>query len=132
LQAESANLLTAMALEDSFFTSPTGTKLHYVETGDSLGTIILGLHGLGGSTSTFEPLLQHIPKGYRTVLLDFPGFGNSTLSSPERRLSIDGHVTDLDHFVTHLQGTCNGKTKYKVRSYLFFFNTFGLQLNHAL
>ncbi|MFK7967294.1 MAG: alpha/beta fold hydrolase [Burkholderiaceae bacterium] len=50
------------------------------------GTPVLMLHGLGGSSNTFEPLMPALGS-YRTIRPDLPGAGRSAL--PTMQLSVD-------------------------------------------
>ncbi|PVI04813.1 alpha/beta-hydrolase [Periconia macrospinosa] len=88
----------------SYHTTTRGTKLHYLQTGNQTGPLLLCLHGLGGSTDTFNPLLPYLPSDYSTILVDFPGFGKSPLTASPNTISIANHVADLDDFITSLQG----------------------------
>jgi pimeloyl-ACP methyl ester carboxylesterase len=81
-----------------------GTNLHYTQTGNELGPLIILLHGLGGSTKTFESLLPFLsPHLNRLVCVDFEGFGQTALSTPETVLSIPRYVNDLEYLVASLQ-----------------------------
>lgn len=51
---------------------------------DPLQPSLVLLHGLMGTASTFEPLLQHLPQGRHAVAIDLPGAGRSERN---RRLS---------------------------------------------
>ena len=103
-----------MALESFSFTARSGTKLHYLQSGKADGPLLIALHGLGGSTSTFQQLLPSIPNNYRTVLVDFPGHGKSPLIASEKPLSIKSHVSDLGNLITHLQAGGGEPSKGKV------------------
>lgn len=84
-------------------TTPSGTKLHYLDTDTTSDTLLIALHGLGGSTNTFTPLIPYLPNTFRIVLVDFPGFGKSPLADSPTPLSVAGHVADLRHLVSSLQ-----------------------------
>lgn len=85
--------------------TPNGTNVHYTQSGNDLGPLIILLHGLGGSTKTFESLLPFLsPHLNRLVCVDFEGFGQTALSTPETVLSIPRYVNDLEHLVASLQG----------------------------
>lgn len=86
----------------SFFTTPSGTQLHYLQTGTPSGQTLICLHGIGGSTSTFTPLLPFLPQTLNIILVDFPGHGKTPLPKTQP-LSIAGHVNDLHHLITSLQ-----------------------------
>lgn len=91
-----------------------GTKLHYLQSGNSHGPLLICLHGLGGSTDTFEPLVSRLPQSYNIVLVDFPGFGKSPV--PTQRPTISGYVSDLHDVIASLQAVqAQGKSK-KVRN----------------
>ncbi|KAF2704931.1 alpha/beta-hydrolase [Pleomassaria siparia CBS 279.74] len=91
-------------------TSILGTKTHYPRTIDQAGPLLVCLHGLGGSTETFKPLVERLPAGYDIVLVDFQGFGKTPLTSTTKVPSIQGHVSDLHDLITSLQTNDNGRT----------------------
>ncbi|KAL4899418.1 Alpha/Beta hydrolase protein [Aspergillus multicolor] len=93
-----------MASTSGYHTTPNGTTIYFTETGNPDGTLMVLLHGLGGSTETFMPLLPHLhPKVYRIVCIDLEGFGKTPLSSPTVTLSIARYVDDLESLVASLQ-----------------------------
>ncbi|KIA75399.1 valacyclovir hydrolase [Aspergillus ustus] len=95
-----------MASTSSYHKTPNGTNVHFTQTGNPTGTLIVLLHGLGGSTKTFTPLLPHLrPEIYRLVCVDLEGLGKTSLSSPDVTLSITRYVDDLESLVASLQGT---------------------------
>ncbi|KAH7109111.1 Alpha/Beta hydrolase protein [Dendryphion nanum] len=96
--------MTVIVPTSEFFTTSSGTKLHFLQVGPRHGTLLLCLHGLGGSSSTFLPLLTHLPPTYHTILIDFPGFGSTPTPPSTQTLSIASHVADLDDLIAHLQG----------------------------
>jgi pimeloyl-ACP methyl ester carboxylesterase len=118
--------MTSATLESKVYQTKAGTKTHYLQTGDPYGSLIICLHGLGGSVNTFKQLLQFIPKTYNLILVDFPGFGNTPLSNPEP-LTIGGHVSDLGDLVAFLQAGSNGHAegnkvrlaRHKMLSHIF-------------
>ncbi|KAJ5650232.1 uncharacterized protein N7484_003955 [Penicillium longicatenatum] len=93
--------------------TPNGTKLHFTQTGNPSGPLVILLHGLGGSTKTFEPILQCLsPQINRLICVDLEGFGQTALSSPDTILSVPRYVDDLEHLVASLQsspGVSSGK-----------------------
>ncbi|CAE7216933.1 hypothetical protein P3342_013092 [Pyrenophora teres f. teres] len=95
--------MIARQLNSSYFTTSSGTKLHYLQGSEPSGLLLICLHGLGGSIETFIPLVPSLPQTYSIVLIDFQGFGKTSLADPSRHLSITGHVVDLSEFVTSLQ-----------------------------
>ncbi|KAJ5184733.1 hypothetical protein N7472_009573 [Penicillium cf. griseofulvum] len=89
-----------------YYNTPNGTHLHCTENGNPSGSLVILLHGLGGSTETFQPLLQYLsPSKNRLISVDFEGFGKSAFSSPDVTLSIPRYVSDLEHLVSSFQGS---------------------------
>ncbi|KAJ5785544.1 uncharacterized protein N7503_010756 [Penicillium pulvis] len=89
-----------------FYKTPNGTNLHFTQTGNSSGPLVVLLHGLGGSTKTFQPVLQSLsPRIHRLICVDLEGFGQTPLSSPSTTLSVPRYVDDLEYLVAHLQGS---------------------------
>jgi pimeloyl-ACP methyl ester carboxylesterase len=87
----------------TYYTTTAGTKLHYLRTGNQSGPLLLCLHGLGGSSDTFTPLLQHFPSNHNIILLDFPGFGKSPAPQASESMSVAGHVADVSELIQVLQ-----------------------------
>lgn len=100
-------------MKSNFVAKPDGTKLHYLQSGSETGPLLICLHGLGGSTETFIPLLPRLPPSYQVILLDFPGFGKSP--SPTESPTVAKYVADLHNVITSLQGTASGSEANKVR-----------------
>lgn len=98
-------------MASKYFKTKTDATLHYVQTGNIGGRLILFLHGLGGSSNTFNYLVSGISDNYNIVLLDFPGFGQS----PRRThpATISDHVSDVHEIITSLQA--DQGTEEKVR-----------------
>ncbi|KAL3484378.1 Alpha/Beta hydrolase protein [Aspergillus germanicus] len=95
-----------MTPTSSYHKTPNGTNTHFTQTGNPTGPLIVLLHGLGGSTETFTPLLPHLrPETYRLVCVDLEGLGKTSLSSPDVTLSITRYVDDLESLVAFLQST---------------------------
>lgn len=86
------------------YTTKNGTTSHYELRGSTTGRLVVLLHGLGGSTTTFEPLMPLLPSQTHGILaVDFEGFGKTPLTDPNEPLSIDRYVADLDDLIAHLQ-----------------------------
>ncbi|KUL88865.1 hypothetical protein ZTR_03415 [Talaromyces verruculosus] len=80
------------------------TNIHITQSGNPAGPLILLLHGLGGSTATFETLLPYLNvETNRLVSVDLEGFGKTGLSSPDIKLSIPRYVDQLESLVAFLQ-----------------------------
>ena len=99
--------MPSTSLDSKFYTTSKDTRTHYLETSNRTGPLIVCLHGLGGSTNTFNTLIDRLPETYRVVLVDFQGFGKSPLTSTSQPLSIQGHVADIHDLVTHIQADSN-------------------------
>ena len=92
------------------YTTKNGTKTHYELQGPDTGSLIVLLHGLGGSTRTFKPLLPLLPsQAHQILAVDFEGFGKSPLTDPSKPLSIVRYVADLDDLIAHVQRNRNCK-----------------------
>ncbi|KAF7188206.1 Pimeloyl-[acyl-carrier protein] methyl ester esterase [Pseudocercospora fuligena] len=94
--------MTDTAPTSEFFTTDSGTKTHYTRSGNPSGQLLITLHGLGGSSKTFEPLLPKLPLDrFRVIGVDFEGFGKTPVTS--KPASVARYVSDLDDLITHLQ-----------------------------
>ncbi len=62
-----------------------GIKLNWEQSGES-GEYLLLLHGWGGSTQSWLPVVRDLNNKKRVINLDFPGFGQST--EPNRPWSV--------------------------------------------
>lgn len=59
-----------------------GFLLHYRILGQSKSPAILLIHGWGSSSQAFDQLAARLSTDYQVVLLDLPGFGNSSPPPP--------------------------------------------------
>jgi len=75
--------------------SVAGLGINFVEVGK--GPPMLFLHGLGGSWKDWAANLPFFHASYRTIAIDFPGFGDS--DKPERDYSIDWLTAIVDKFL---------------------------------
>ena len=75
----------------------TGPRLHYVELGDPDGRPIVFLHGWPDSWFSFSAVAEQLPSGYRSLLLDQRGFGDS--DRPERGYEIHDLAADVAAFL---------------------------------
>jgi pimeloyl-ACP methyl ester carboxylesterase len=64
-------------LTTSFVKVDTGMTLQYVTQGDPKGPVIVLLHGAGDSWHSWELVLPHLPKTYRTFAVTLRGHGLS-------------------------------------------------------
>lgn len=66
---------------------------------DGEGAAMLCIHGLGGSSNTWTPVMQAF-EGFRVIRPDLPGSARSAL--PAEKLSIDAYVTALERLLADL------------------------------
>jgi len=52
-------------------------NLSYIEAGDPTGHLVVFVHGTPGDAEAWADYLMTVPKGYRYVAIDRPGFGQS-------------------------------------------------------
>ena len=106
--------MIARTLTSSYFKTTSDTNTHYLQAGDPSGPLLICLHGLGGSTETFSPLVPSLPPTYNIILVDFPGFGKTPLAGVREPLSVEGLVFDLADLIASLRGSSNGSASSKV------------------
>ncbi|CAH0022246.1 unnamed protein product [Clonostachys rhizophaga] len=102
-------------MASKYVETASSRKLHCLQTGDPKGQLIICLHGLGGSTETFKPLLPSVPQSHNIVCLDFPGFGESPALA--ERPTVASYVSDLHDVITFFQAgdkSPQGSQKSKV------------------
>lgn len=63
-------------MEDRYFTTSDGVKLHYLEEGNSSSTVIV-LPGMGENAKTYENILHALSDEYHVYVLDYRGHGGS-------------------------------------------------------
>lgn len=79
-------------------------NIHITKSGNPTGPLVVLLHGLGGSTETFVPILPYLePETNQIVSVDLEGFGKTGLSSPDVKLSIPRYVDQLESLMALLQ-----------------------------
>jgi 3-oxoadipate enol-lactonase len=89
-----------------------GGKQLFVEDTGGAGKVVVLVHGLGGTTSFYEPLVPALSERFRLVRYDFDGHGRSPLTGP---LSMPALAEDLAaviasvgapaHVIAHSMGT---------------------------
>ncbi len=90
---------------------PNAAPLVTEDTGT--GDAVVMIHGLGGTSNTFQPLMAAL-SGYRVIRPDMPGSARS--ATPTEPMSIEGHAAAVlatltaagitrAHFVGHSMGT---------------------------
>lgn len=65
-----------------------------------VGEAVLCIHGLGGSSNTWSPLVSALAK-FKVVRVDLPGSARSPL--PAEKLSIGGYVAAIESVISALQ-----------------------------
>lgn len=80
----------AETIETYFHTTASGSRICVEECGS--GPLMVLMHGLGGTTNAFQPLISCFSSRFTMLRFDFPGSGFSTFKTS---LSIPGFVEDL-------------------------------------
>jgi len=78
---------------ETYYETPRG-----LPAGEGQAFVLL-IHGAGGSSRHWQPLLAHLSERVYPILIDLPGHGRS---SGTVLRSVDDAVTFLDHFLTLL------------------------------
>jgi 3-oxoadipate enol-lactonase len=68
----------------------------------SSGPALISLHFWGGSSRTFSPITAALPSQYRTIAVDFRGWGESTGPQTPDAYSILSLASDLEILITKL------------------------------
>lgn len=66
--------------------------IYYEQEGNKSGSSVLFIHGLGGTTNTYQPLVSSL-QDFNLVRFDWAGHGRSTLP---QKTSIDSYVEDAE------------------------------------
>lgn len=70
--------------------------IYYEQEGNKSGHSVLFIHGLGGTTNTYQPLVSSL-QDFNLVRFDWAGHGRSTLP---QKTSIDSYVEDAEGIPT--------------------------------
>ncbi|KAI0897251.1 alpha/beta-hydrolase [Annulohypoxylon nitens] len=73
-------------------------KLFYEREGESGSRTILFIHGLGGTTNSYQPLVSDL-LDFDLVRFDFSGHGRSSVPSSS---SVESYVADCEAIINHL------------------------------
>ena len=76
-----------------------GKRIFYVEVNPQAEKTILFIHGNAGSWRWFRPALELLPKHYRGIALDMPGFGRS---DKIEEISIEEYASFVGDFLEEL------------------------------
>jgi 3-oxoadipate enol-lactonase len=79
-----------------------GGKPLFVEDSGTLGPTVVLVHGLGGTTSFYEPLMPALTREFRVLRYDFDGHGRSPLTGP---VTVPEMAADLGRLVSDLVGS---------------------------
>lgn len=93
LGTTSIRTATYQTMSDSkiyYHVTDGGSRIFVEECGS--GPLMVLMHGLGGSTNAFQPLVSQFSSKYTMLRFDFPGSGFSTFKSPP---TIPQFVDDL-------------------------------------
>lgn len=64
---------------DKFYYSKSDQEIYYSEYGDDSNPQILLIHGLIGSSSSYNYIIEFLSKDYKITVIDLPGHGKSNL-----------------------------------------------------
>ncbi|KAK1570129.1 Alpha/Beta hydrolase protein [Colletotrichum navitas] len=106
----------------SYLTAPSGHTIHFLQSGSISGGLLVCLHGLGGSTETFLPLLPALPKSFNIVLVDFPGFGKSVLGNASKPITVASTVLDIHCLISSIKESAGTSNPEKI---IFIGHSFG-------
>ncbi|RKH30955.1 alpha/beta fold hydrolase [Corallococcus sicarius] len=73
-----------------------GLPLHVRQRHPHGTPAVLFLHGWLDHSHGFDPLCEHLPEGFRTVLLDFRGMGQSGHAGPGAAYHLSDHLLDVE------------------------------------
>jgi pimeloyl-ACP methyl ester carboxylesterase len=72
-----------------------GLSIFYREAGEPNAPVLLLLHGFPSSSRMYDSLLPLLGRRYRTIALDYPGFGHSDWPSPDAFAYTFDHVAEV-------------------------------------
>ncbi|GAE00170.1 fumarylacetoacetate hydrolase [Paecilomyces variotii No. 5] len=75
------------------------SNLYFEQEGNKDGPAILCIHGLGGTTNFYQPIVSAL-EDYNVVRFDLSGHGRSSL--PSKHTSIASYVEDSESVIDHL------------------------------
>ncbi|WP_048645922.1 alpha/beta fold hydrolase [Nitratireductor soli] len=71
------------------FAKQTSGDIDYLERPGEGGPALVMLHGVGSNAASFVPLLPHLPRGWRVIAWNAPGYGGSAPLDVEWPLASD-------------------------------------------
>lgn len=86
----------AMSEESKIYYHSTahGSRIYIEKCGS--GPLIVTMHGLGGTTNVFQPLISYFASRFTILRFDFPGSGFSTFKTPP---SVPQFIEDLNSII---------------------------------
>jgi 3-oxoadipate enol-lactonase len=92
LQTSRLDYSTMSAISRTYYhTTSNGSRIFVEECGSGPSLMVL-MHGLGGTTNTFQPLINRFASSFTMLRFDFPGSGSSSFIDPP---TIPQFVSDL-------------------------------------
>lgn len=85
----------------SNFVDIDGYRMHYVDEGESDGTMLM-VHGNPTWSFFYRNLITHFSKEYRTVVPDHIGYGMSDKPKDKSNYSLELHINRFEKFVEKL------------------------------
>ena len=67
------------------------------------GPVMVMLHGLGGSSSFFQPLVDEFSSTHKIIRIDWAGLGRTRLTKINGKITIPGYVKDLEKLFEAVQ-----------------------------
>jgi len=84
--------------ESQFITLDDGTRIHFRDSGNASGPVLLLVHGTSDSLLTWNKLSSRLEAEYRLLSLDLPGHGfSSAPTTPSFKHFVDVGTALLDH-----------------------------------
>ena len=78
-----------------------GSKQLFVEDTEGEKPVVVCVHGLGGTTTFYEPIVPVLAEHFRVVRVDFDGHGRSPLTGP---ISVEQIAKDVGALIATLPG----------------------------
>jgi 3-oxoadipate enol-lactonase len=86
----------ASTLSNTGYITSTDSKLYYETEGNPDGPTVLFIHGLGGTTNAYQPIVPAL-QDFNIVRFDWSGHGRSPTP---KATSIDSYVADCEGGLT--------------------------------
>src|SRR5579872_2628547 len=101
--------------------------IFYREAGDPNKPTLLLLHGFPSSSHMYNDLINELSANYHLVAPDYPGFGNSSLPSPDVFDYSFDHIADLMSDFIHANGLRDTTTVTKILQQIISFEGIKVQ-----